>query len=97
MKRFSVSVDGIATPILTSEASVVMVITPVSKIGGSSSTVTEQVAVNLPSSVVAVIVAVPEATAVTSPAELTVATLLSSELHVTALLASSSGSGTKNL
>ena len=54
-------------------------------------TVTVHVAVLLPSSVVTVIVAVPAAIAVTIPLSLTVATLGSLLLHVTALFVASEG------
>lgn len=54
-------------------------------------TVTEQVAVKLPSSVVTVMVAVPAATAVTLPVLSTVATLVSLEDQVTFLLVALAG------
>ncbi len=53
--------------------------------GSSYATVTAQVSVVAPGEV-AVMVAVPDATEVTTPAEETVATATSLELHVTPLL-----------
>ena len=76
-----------ASPTLPSgRVSVVMV-------GGASGalTVTVQEAVNKPSCVVAVMTAVPPATAVTTPSSETVATASLSELQRTFLLVASSG------
>ena len=61
-----------------------------SKAGASFVTVTEQVAVNPPSSVLTVIVAAPSATAVTTPLS-TVATFSSEVLHVTDVTAALEG------
>ena len=58
--------------------------------GASSVTVTWQVAVLLPSAVVTVMVAVPAFTAVTLPLS-TVATEVSEDFHVTALLVAFAG------
>jgi hypothetical protein len=58
---------------------------------GAAVTVTAQVSVKLPSAVVAVIVAVPAATAVTRPVELTVAMDAAEVVQVIALLVASVG------
>lgn len=58
---------------------------------GAAVTVTAQVSVKSPSAVVAVIVAVPAATAVTSPVELTVAINGAEVVQVIALLVASVG------
>lgn len=58
---------------------------------GAAVTVTAQVSVKLPSAVVAVIVAVPAATAVTRPVELTVAIDAAEVVQVIALLVASVG------
>ena len=55
------------------------------------STLTTQIAILLPSTVVTVIFAVPEETEVTTPVELTVATPGSEELQVTFLLVALAG------
>lgn len=59
--------------------------------GYGAGTVTAQVLVKEPSTVVAVTVEVPCATAVTTPAELTVATAGLLDAHVTEVLVASAG------
>lgn len=79
---------SVEVPPMASSSDVLLSETPVT---GMPITVTAQFAVLFPSEVVTVIFATPIATAVTTPVELTVATAVLDELHVTAVLVASLG------
>lgn len=79
---------SVELPPMASSSDVLLSETPVT---GIPITVTAQFAVLFPSEVVTVIFATPIATAVTTPVELTVATAVLDELHVTAVLVASLG------